>query len=349
MNPNTTLLQQYTQLPAQGDILLCNVDDERYIRDIGQTAFQVTVHHRDHAVLTRLKKRFLDHDAVHIADDIFPTESGRYDAAILCLPKGRDLARAMLVRCLDALEPQALLFAVGANTGGAKTAHADCQALTFSRVLGTKARHRIFSAQRPDDLTVPEDWGTPWEAHTITIEALGREYDIYTQAGVFSYQHLDAGTQYLLEHLDALGLPAQPRILDAGCGTGILGMAAAHELAARRVVWADVDRIAVGCVRQSLPGGDVIAADLTQDTLSGYTPFDGILCNPPFHKDHEQSSAFLRGFAARARGMLAPGGRLAVVFNNFLPYWDILESNFGDVQFIADNDRFQILVGKHPD
>jgi 16S rRNA (guanine1207-N2)-methyltransferase len=211
--------------------------------------------------------------------------------------------------------------------------------------MGTKARHRVFSIYRDTNkpVVLPPDWEVPGELQTRTFTIHGQDYTLYTQPGVFSWDHLDEGSAFLLDTIAALDLPKGGRILDAGCGYGIIGMVAQRELEPYQVVWVDDDLLAIQCVQATLPDEEhIIAADLTQTSLTG--KFDIILCNPPFHREHDKDLGFMRGFAPRASTMLKPNGKLIIVANSFLPYREVLEPRFSQISTAANNDKFQVLV-----
>ena len=164
------------------------------------------------------------------------------------------------------------------------------------------------------------------------------------QPGIFSWNRPDDGTRFLIEHLAQLRTGNCDRILDAGCGYGLLGLAAQSHFPSAHLVLADTDMLAVECARRNLPSAEIVAHDLAQSALSGERRFDLILCNPPFHQTHEKDLSFMRRFPGHARKMLAPGGRLAIVANSFLPYRNLLAEHFPSVAKINDNGRFQILL-----
>jgi 16S rRNA (guanine1207-N2)-methyltransferase len=263
--------------------------------------------------------------------------------AMLDIPKGRELARTWMAAALMALGTDGILYAAGPNKGGAKTAFTDLNQITRASNLGSKARHRIFSAMRPADLTIPPDWTQPGDYLYREFTIHGERYDLVTHPGVFSYDHLDDGTALLLDQLPTLELPPGLRVLDAGCGIGIIGMVAARTLQPESVVLADSDLLAIRCVRQSLPDSRIIAADLTQQPLTEIAPFDMILCNPPFHQNHANSIAFMTSFADNARRMLVHGGQLILVYNHFLPYRELLGKHFDSVQVFADDGRYTVI------
>ncbi len=69
--------------------------------------------------------------------------------------------------------------------------------------------------------TIPPDWDTA----KLEIETRGLMLLIRTQVGVFSWERLDTGTRLLL---DAMEVHAGERVLDLGCGYGVLGLVAAR-------------------------------------------------------------------------------------------------------------------------
>lgn len=335
--PVTQLLQSRAALRSNNRVLIVNTDDEQFVTWVAAQAGEVTFFHRSQQVRDSIAPA----PNLTVATTVFPQQDSDYDRAFVHIPKGRDFARAILFTALAALKPGGLLFAAGFNGGGAKTAQTDIAHFGPAPTRANKSRHRLFSIQRPDVLHPPVEWGRPWERQTRTFTIHEHDYTVVTRPGVFSWDHLDDGTALLLDHLP--DLPPGLRLLDAGCGYGIIGMVAAHELAAESVVYADDDLLAVDCVRATQPTAIVLNADLTRDRLPDHAPFDLILCNPPFHRDHIAETSFMRQFADIATDMLNPAGRLVIVANSFLPYRDLLAVNFTAVDQVVDDGRFQVL------
>ncbi|HEX2253410.1 MAG TPA: peptide chain release factor N(5)-glutamine methyltransferase [Thermoanaerobaculia bacterium] len=93
-------------------------------------------------------------------------------------------------------------------------------------------------------------------------------------------------TEHLVEAALGLALPAAPRILDVGTGSGILAVTLALEIPAARVVATDLSpgavAVAAGNARRHGVGGRVrlVAADLVAGLeLAG---FDLVVSNPPY-------------------------------------------------------------------
>jgi 16S rRNA (guanine1207-N2)-methyltransferase len=138
-----------------------------------------------------------------------------------------------------------------------------------------------------------------------------------SKPGLFSYRTTDPGTALLARHLDTMpGL----RVLDLGCGSGVLSLAA-FRLGAAHVTAVDASAAAVSVaarnLKQAVVPCEIRCADLA-DGIAG--PFDVILSNPPFHQGAETDYGLPSRVLDAARERLAPGGKLYLVANQFLDY-----------------------------
>src|SRR5207247_10035781 len=77
----------------------------------------------------------------------------------------------------------------------------------------------------------------------ITVTIRGRPFLFQTDAGVFSREGLDRGTELLLE---AIEVGPCESILDLGCGYGVIGIIAAHLSEGRHVILTAVNERAAG-------------------------------------------------------------------------------------------------------
>ena len=150
---------------------------------------------------------------------------------------------------------------------------------------------------------------TPTSAHDqrrIALKALGNELTFVTDAGVFSRDGLDRGTEVLLNALPEL----QGRVLDLGCGWGAVGVALGKRYPALDIVMTDINSRAVELARRNLAENGVTAAVLQGDGFDAVEGrFDAIVTNPPIRA----GKAVIYGLFARARDYLEPDGALYVV------------------------------------
>ncbi len=150
---------------------------------------------------------------------------------------------------------------------------------------------------------------TPNSAHDerrIALRALGNDLTFVTDAGVFSRDGLDRGTEVLLEALP----PLEGRVLDLGCGWGAVGVALGKRYPALDIVMTDINSRAVELARRNLAENGVTAAVLQGDGFDAVEGrFDTIVTNPPIRA----GKAVIYGLFARARDYLEPDGALYVV------------------------------------
>src|SRR5690606_18204762 len=158
--------------------------------------------------------------------------------------------------------------------------------------------------------------------------------------GVFSHGRLDRGSALLLEQLD--GLPAG-RLLDFGCGAGIIGAALKRRYPQSDVVMLDVDAFAVQSSRLTLAANGLDAEVISGDGIDAAPQqLAAIISNPPFHQGvhtHYQASETLIEKAAQH---LEPGGEMRLVANSFLRYPPLIEAHLGSCQTLASADGFRI-------
>jgi len=149
----------------------------------------------------------------------------------------------------------------------------------------------------------------PASAHDewqIEAEALGNTFKFTTDAGVFSRDGLDKGTELLLNALPAL----EGRVLDLGCGWGAVGVALGKKYPALDIVMTDVNARAAELSRRNLSANGVQAEVVQGDGFEHVAgTFDAIVTNPPIRA----GKAVIYGLFDRARAFLNPGGALYIV------------------------------------
>ena len=162
------------------------------------------------------------------------------------------------------------------------------------------------------------DPAAPFQRSAVRAEVWGHELELTSGSGVFANGRLDIGTSVLFRETEP---PAGGRILDLGCGYGVIGLAIC-------VAWSRDDRFAT-----SSTDGRVTAVDVNQravllanenatalgvsDRYVAVTPdqvpveeqYDEIWSNPPIRIGKAALHELLLTWLPR----LAPGGRAVMV------------------------------------
>ncbi len=350
-DPSTLLLVEESRLSSADNVLVLSAGDPALTLGIARQVASVHVYDISYSAVQRTRQQVASRARsipaqITISDEVLPPPGGDYDVAMMVVPKGRDFARAQLWSALRALRPGGRLYMAGPTQGGTKSVIADAAELFGHGVTLTSRRHhRIGVSIRPDTLPL-YPWGyDPTCKQQRTIDTPRGPIRVETMPGVFSWEHLDDGTAFLLESLGEIE-PGQT-ILDVGCGYGILGLALAP--GAKHVTMIDDNLLAVRCVRSSVELNQ--AANVTVepgDVYSGLKnqQFDLIVSNPPFHKEFDVNTNVAHRMMREARTMLRPGGRLVIVANAFLKYADVMAEHLTKSRVIARNNRFVVIEGR---
>jgi 16S rRNA (guanine1207-N2)-methyltransferase len=155
---------------------------------------------------------------------------------------------------------------------------------------------------------------------------------IKSRPGVFSHRQIDAGARALLS---ALEVQPGERVLDLGCGSGAVALAAAARQPAAEIFAIDANSRAIECVLWGAQQNELANLTATLDCDGSTLPpetFDLVLTNPPYFGQHRIAERFLN----IARGALRRGGRLVVVTKT--PQWyaeNLARLGFGHVEDVA--------------
>jgi 16S rRNA (guanine1207-N2)-methyltransferase len=154
---------------------------------------------------------------------------------------------------------------------------------------------------------------------------------------------LDAGTRLLL---DVLHVRVTDRVLDVGCGCGVVGLFAQRRAIKGSVTWLDVDLLACESARATLAANGATGRVLQGDGIAAaaeHAPYTLIVSNPPFHSGHTVSSAVAEALIDEAYAALEPRGRLVLVASRFLPYEQAMVARFGAAATLAENAQYRVL------
>jgi len=179
------------------------------------------------------------------------------------------------------------------------------------------------------------------EERTVQAHLRGMDFTFITDAGVFSRERIDFGTQLLIE---AMRFDQAAKVLDLGCGYGAIGVVAAR-LAPQGYVWmVDVNERAVHLANRNLRVNRIRNAEARAG--DGLEPvrgiaFDVILTNPPLRA----GKAVVYRLIDEAYDALVPGGSLWVVVQNKQGAPSMkrkLQERFGSVTDVARKAGYHV-------
>lgn len=175
----------------------------------------------------------------------------------------------------------------------------------------------------------------------LQVEILGQQVSLETRPGLFSPEHVDRGTLAMLSHVK---IASGMRIMDLGCGCGVVGIVAAKIAGEENVFMSDADPMAVETARRNaerngVSGVQVCVSDGFQSVdASG---FDLILSNPPYQTDFSVA----KGFIEKGFNRLKIGGKLYMVTKRRAWYKNKMISVFGGVE-IRETDGYYVFIAE---
>ncbi|MDX1571874.1 MAG: methyltransferase [Xanthomonadales bacterium] len=332
------LLMRHAAQLADRRLLLVNPPVDRLLSELPATASGTLFDQRRSAY----RERGVPDERFELRFGPWLVDSG-FGAAVVFLPREKQLVRLLLRMSAACLKPGSVLWVIGENRAGAKSAGRLIAEVCPEWEKVDAARHCSLFRAVVDPVPKaidPSDWVRSW-----SVDVSGMQLQLRSLPGVFSHGELDPATRMLLEHLP----PLSGDVLDFGCGCGVIGLFAALR-DEPRVHFSDDSALAIEATRLTLAANGLEPAGLVAsdafDEIDG--PYDAILSNPPFHRGVGTHYEAAQELIECAPDFLRPGGQLVVVANAFLDYPRRIEQRFGECETLVKDRRFGVYLGRTP-
>ena len=159
-----------------------------------------------------------------------------------------------------------------------------------------------------DDHYFTADPSAPFQRAAVRAEVWGQGLELTSGSGVFAQGRVDIGTAVLFRETEP---PAGGRVLDLGCGYGVIGLAVCAASTTAQVTAVDVNRRAVLLANENaerLGFADRYKA-VTPEEVPSEATFDEIWSNPPIRIGKAALHELLLTWLPR----LEPDGRAVMV------------------------------------
>ncbi|MER5934686.1 methyltransferase [Streptomyces sp. NPDC002054] len=275
----------------------------------------------------------------------------RIDVLLVRVPKSLALLEDQLYR----LAPHLHEGTVVVGTGMVKEIHTSTLKL-FEKIIGPtrtslaeKKARLIFCTPDVRRASAGRAATDPWPLRYTVDEdgGSGAGLTVVNHAGIFCADRLDVGTRFFLQNIPTN--TAGARVLDLGCGNGLVGTAVAVADPDAEVVFTDESYQAVASARATFEANvrtdrwraEFLVGDGVADLPPGSV--DLVLNNPPFHSHQATTDATALRMFAQSRKVLRPGGELWVVANRHMGYHTHLRRLFGNSEVVASEPKFVVL------
>jgi len=182
------------------------------------------------------------------------------------------------------------------------------------------------------------------DLHKIHVTVEGLAYDLFSGSSIFSKERLDKGSSLLIS--SAL-VPPGSRILDLGCGLGVVGISMKMLHPDSEVVMSDVNSRAVEIARKNIRLHNLEGISAVESDVFSSIPdrFDVILLNPPQTAGKDLCFRMIE----ESKDHLAGDGTLQLVARpnkggKTLAAW--MEEVFGNVAETGKGSGFKVYLSK---
>jgi len=254
------------------------------------------------------------------------------DTLVYYWPKNKPEAQYQLQNLLSLLPVGCDVFVVGENRSGVRSAEAMLADWVKLEKIDSARRCGLYHGRL--DRQPQFDADGYWDEYPLG------DLTIKTLPGVFSRDDLDVGSQLLLSTLAA---HTKGKVLDVGCGAGVLSAILASHSPKVRLTLTDVSAAALAASEATLAANGLEGTVVAGNVYSGVSGrFDLIISNPPFHDGVQTSLDAAQTLIRGAVTHLNTGGELRIVANAFLPYPQVLDETFGSHEVLVQNGRFKV-------
>jgi 23S rRNA (guanine1835-N2)-methyltransferase len=295
------------------------------------------------ATVLNLQRNHLPTQQVDLYDSIQGLARST-ELVLLKIPKTTALLEQQLIDLQSCVTPRTRIIAAGKANAIQKSTLA-----LFEKYLGptttslAKKKARLIFCQPSGDIRSKSPYPTVWNTDKP-------RFSITNLANVFARQQLDIGARLLLQHLPDAN---HKRVVDLGCGNGVLGLHLLHKYPHARVIFVDESYMAVESARcnvqhnmpEKLAQCEFLVSNCLDDfaRLSDASELDIVLCNPPFHQQNAITDHIALQMFSDSKKYLKRGAELRVVGNRHLDYPQRIKQLFGSYTVVTSDRKFSIL------
>ena len=178
----------------------------------------------------------------------------------------------------------------------------------------------------------------------ILVAIMGKEFELYTAGGVFASKKLDRGSALLINKAE---VKKGQRILDLGCGYGVVGISIMMGYPGIEFVFSDVNERAMKLTKMNLrlhkSKGKMVCGSMFEKLKDEM--FDVILLNPP----QTAGKKICFQMIEESRDHLNSKGSLQLVARHQKGGKELekkMKDVFGDVEQVAKKGGFRIYIGR---
>lgn len=335
-NPSQ-LLQRNEALFEGKNILVAGNIDDSYPVHLQSLANTSTFCFNDYRYFSALDEQLTG--STRLFTDNYQGDK-KFDLLLIFIPKAKQEVQYLLANLTPHLEAGAAIILVGEKKCGIKSAGTLLKPYATTINSLDSARHCTLLYCELNKTVAPFEQSQWIKTYYVKINDVTLQ--ICSLPGVFSHGELDKGTQLLLENLPT---KLTGKLLDFGCGAGVIGCYLQTRFPELEIDMIDVNAYALASARLTMMKNrlkaDVFASNVFSNVSKSY---DTLISNPPFHSGKETNYDAAENFINQSPKHLKKQGTFLVVANKFLRYEPLIDESFQNITTIQQNNKFKLLL-----
>jgi 16S rRNA (guanine1207-N2)-methyltransferase len=260
------------------------------------------------------------------------------DAAIIHIPKSKGELELVLAFVAPMLTVGGSIYLAGEKKSGIASAAKKLEKYGTNCSKIDSAKHcQLWHVSL--DVEAPRFDLSDWISfYDVAVNDISMR--VATIPGVFSAGELDLGTELLLSNMFTR---LEGRVLDFGCGSGVLGCYTKLLNPSIKLEMVDISLLAIKCAEQTAL---VNQLDVQIYPSDGWAEVKGrvnaLVTNPPFHQGVDTEYSTTESFIKGAKDKMAKHAPFLLVANSFLKYPSLIEAAFGRCDILAETSKFRV-------
>lgn len=339
--PVSQLLKRNLKLFENKKLIIAGALEDNFAQQLAQLSDHCQLFCTDY----RLYRYYQQHKSIQ-ASFAAQFQGDKAELLLLYMPKSKDEAKYLLASICPFLNSDAQILLVGENRGGINSAPKLLSPYSSTSMKVDSARRcSLFSAFI--DQSVPSFIFQDWFKH-FEITVNNTELTICSLPGVFSHGRLDEATHLLLKHIAQQNKRFTGRLLDFGCGAGVIASYLAKTNDSLEAELVDINAFALASSKATLKANHISAKVYASDVYSDIQgQFEHIISNPPFHAGLNTHYSSTETFLENSNHYLKDKGELTIVANSFLKYQAFIDKALAQCEVLSPSNKFKIYCANN--
>jgi len=339
----TQLLKRNLSLFTDKKIIIAGALEDEFALEVAELGTECQLFCIDYRLYCHYQKKQKSNLKSYFSAEF---KGEKAELLLLYMPKSKAEAQYLLANLSPYITEGGQILLVGENRGGINSAPKLLSDYSerVSKIDGAR-RCSLYSAviNKAVKNFIFNDW---FKEFTVNINDVTLK--ICSLPGVFSHGRLDEATQLLLDNLAHRQQKFSGRLLDFGCGAGVIASYIAKTNPQVNAELVDINALSLASSLATLQANGLKAQVYASNIYSDIQGrFSHIISNPPFHAGLSTHYSSTETFLEKSINYIEDKGDLTIVANSFLKYQAFIDKALPQCEVLSPSNKFKIYYAKN--